>query len=416
MSWSSLLTWASESDDRVERYFLELKSDIDLNEKSGRHKVAKFVLGAANRDPARAAKRFEGHAVMLLGVSVGEIPGIDGFEAKDLAREVHKFVGVPGPDWDFERIRLDSGRDAIAVVVAPPTGRVWPCLADGIGLVDGDIYLRGDGETSKAKGLEIQAMLNRTTSTRKLPAVDVEVLGKIYAIRADAALLVDWVSRREAEYKAQLSGGAGTLMPSIFDGFDRRSEKEFRDQVQTWVNASLADPTAGLHELAAQLFDGISLRVINRTKTFLGDVQVDLTLKPGPVALEWLEQGKSVEIFTDQPSNWGAESIAMLLRRNDWAAGVTFPSTHGQLQIEVSEPVQLSLSLKALRPDQTFDASSEDVVLVSFGEDEPPEFITATWRLTAGEVDDLLENDVKIPVEVVDWRDTLANFLKSADD
>lgn len=84
LSWAALAQYAIASDDRVERYFLEVKSTVDLNTNSGRAKVAKFILGAANRDPARAAARFGGHAVMLLGIGSGEAPGIDPFEAMDL--------------------------------------------------------------------------------------------------------------------------------------------------------------------------------------------------------------------------------------------------------------------------------------------------------------------------------------------
>ena len=67
LSWGSLVEYAGTFDDRVERYFLEVKSSVDLNTNSGRAKVAKFILGAANRDSARAATRFGGHAVLLLG-------------------------------------------------------------------------------------------------------------------------------------------------------------------------------------------------------------------------------------------------------------------------------------------------------------------------------------------------------------
>jgi hypothetical protein len=70
MGWAALVAYAAASDDRIERYFLEVKSDVDLNTKAGRAKVAKFILGAANRDPGQVARRFGGHAVMLLGVGI----------------------------------------------------------------------------------------------------------------------------------------------------------------------------------------------------------------------------------------------------------------------------------------------------------------------------------------------------------
>jgi len=78
MSWAALVAYAAASDDRIERYFLEVKSDVDLNTKAGRAKVAKFILGAANRDPGQVARRFGGHAVMLLGVGSGTTRGLRG--------------------------------------------------------------------------------------------------------------------------------------------------------------------------------------------------------------------------------------------------------------------------------------------------------------------------------------------------
>jgi hypothetical protein len=66
----------SEVDDRVERYFLELKSDVDLSKSPGQAKVAKFILGAANRARDVAARRFEAHALFVLGVAKGSTEGI----------------------------------------------------------------------------------------------------------------------------------------------------------------------------------------------------------------------------------------------------------------------------------------------------------------------------------------------------
>jgi hypothetical protein len=410
MGWNALLEWAAESDDRVERYFLELKSEIDLNGKSGRHKVAKFILGAANRDPARAAKRLEGHAIMLLGVGTGDIPGIGGFEAKDLARDVRKFTGTPGPKWDFERIRLSNGKDAIAVVVDPPIGQIWPCLADGIDLVDGDIYLRGDGETAKAKGLELQAMLTRVASTSALPHVGVELFGSIYAIRVDRSFLTDWITERADGYRSQLPprAGAGTI---VIGSYERRSESEFLEEVKAWEDKSIIDPLTGLHNLAAELFDGISFQVANQTKAFLEDVQLDLAVVPGPIALEWREKTKSIDLFTTRPSNWGTESFATMLGRNNWVNNIRSATTNGELQIGVSDPIRLSLPLASLRPKETFDTTKDEVVLVHFHEEEPPDHIMARWRLTARGFDDVLEGEFKIPVQSLDWRESLAEIL-----
>src|ERR1700741_2517387 len=159
--WRTLIDALSRTDDRVERHFLEMKSDVDLNETSGRAKVAKFVLGAANRDPKRAAPYFNGRALMILGVAKDLVAGIPGFEVHELERTVEKFTGTPGPSWDHVRLPVDGDRDVIAVVVAPPEGSLWPCLKDGPALTNGTIYLRADGATRPATGSEVQARLAR---------------------------------------------------------------------------------------------------------------------------------------------------------------------------------------------------------------------------------------------------------------
>lgn len=92
---------------------------MDLTTKRGRHKVSKFILGAANRDPVKAAKRFSGHAVVLLGIGGGTVTGIPPFEAQDLEREVRKFTGADRPGWDYEHVPVDADHDVIAIVVDP---------------------------------------------------------------------------------------------------------------------------------------------------------------------------------------------------------------------------------------------------------------------------------------------------------
>jgi hypothetical protein len=86
----------------AERHFIESKSDIDPTNKEGAAKVATFILGAANRDPERAKKYLEGHAVMILGVGEKQ-------RARDLSDSKRKTSSVrfspmsatPGPDGIF---------------------------------------------------------------------------------------------------------------------------------------------------------------------------------------------------------------------------------------------------------------------------------------------------------------------------
>lgn len=99
LGWLALISYLLETDDRAERYFLEAKSEVNLSSKKDQAKVAKFILGAANRDKDLALRRFGGHALMVLGVGHGEVIGVPVFEAKDLADTVQRLIGADGPRW-----------------------------------------------------------------------------------------------------------------------------------------------------------------------------------------------------------------------------------------------------------------------------------------------------------------------------
>ncbi|MCP2030729.1 hypothetical protein L1277_000793 [Okibacterium sp. HSC-33S16] len=55
---------------------VELKGPTDLVSKTSRQKVAKFILGAANRMPTRAADAFEGYGVMIVGITKNGVEGV----------------------------------------------------------------------------------------------------------------------------------------------------------------------------------------------------------------------------------------------------------------------------------------------------------------------------------------------------
>lgn len=140
--------------DLAERHYLELKGPADLNSKSSKQKVAKFILGAANRLTEQAAEAFEGCAVMILGISESGIGGLPPIEMLELSKVVQPFLGVPGPRWDVFRVPVEhSNKQVLVVVVEPPhDGQpVYLCRASGEGLTDGRVYIRADGETREPR-------------------------------------------------------------------------------------------------------------------------------------------------------------------------------------------------------------------------------------------------------------------------
>jgi len=423
MSWAALVAYAAASDDRIERYFLEVKSDVDLNTKAGRAKVAKFILGAANRDPGQVARRFGGHAVMLLGVGSGTTHGIAAFEAQDLARDVARWVGVDGPTWDFERIRAGSQLDVIAVVVDPPTGDVWTCRADGDGLANGDIYVRADGNTRKATGDEVRAMVSRARSSSPTVDVEIEMLGEVNALGVDLDFLGQWIDWREVNYRKQAepkqaSGSAAhglAAFVALDMTRDTRSVAEFLAEVSAWHEKAVAAPVDGIVSTAGRLFAGVRIRIRNRTKTFLHDVRLDIGINDSVRATDWLdpERGEPIDLFPDSPIDMGMKDLSQSIALAGVAArSATFPrSRHGILDIRRGEPAKLVMMMDSLRPQEEFVSDDDEVVLVMVDDADPGAAVTGSWRLTAGAVNDVYEGEFSVPVRYRDWREPIRELL-----
>ena len=417
LGWRALITYVLETDDRAERYFLEAKSEANLSTKKDQAKVAKFILGAANRDKDLALRRFGGHALMVLGVGDGAVVGVPAFEAKDLAVTIQRLIGADGPRWDFERIRVDD-KDVIVVVVDPPTGEVWTCRADGEGLTDGTIYVRADGETRRATGDEIRALIDRAKKQPHFVDVDVAVAGEVLALHIDEAALTEWIPQ-EAE---RLRGMADADTRNNFYGVrslslgasDTRSRGEFLAEVAGWEKAAMANPTAGVVELAGRMNpDGIRVQLTNRTRTFLRDVRVDLVADCDLIATEWIQNDPDdpVELF-DAPTEWGKRSLTHLLGGGRYSpSAITTPAnSHGIVLIKNAKPAYLTMHMGALRPEETHISDDDEVVLVMLS-DTPPDSVTLRWRATAQDVNDIFEGTCEVPVRALDWRDAMRSIL-----
>jgi hypothetical protein len=419
LSWAELVRYAVASDDRVERYFLEVKSNVDLNSNTGRAKVAKFILGAANRDPTRAAARFGGHAVMLLGIGAGEAMGINPFEAMDLARYVSRIIGANGPAWDFERIPAADGRDVIAVHVDPPTGDVWTCRADADGLRNGGIYVRADGETREATGDELRVMLDRMKS--KSPDVDLEVSvnGVIHGLVIDTNFLAEVVEAEALRLRRLATPPThpySVRLPAL-DSLNRdsRSKDAYLQEVEAWRDDAIEDPLAGVRDLASHLRQGIQVRVINRTSRYLRGVRIEISFDQPLEALTWddPEDRKHIAKFPRAPKEWGSDPYLGVLLPRMTPQPLTYPrSHHGVVRIVTESPPSLVLEMDDLRPHEVYVSDDDDVVLAIFAAEIEPSPVRGRWAMTAEDVHELFSGDLEVPVEVSDWRQSVVDWYR----
>lgn len=190
-----LLDAVAAEGDAAETLGLEAKSDIDPSKKGlGIAKIAKFILGMANRMPEVAVRYFKGHGVMLIGAEKGHCPGIPkGVEAHELANRLKPYLGPDGPRWDLARLSTSDSHEVLFVLVDPPSpGQpLYLCHKDyqpadradaKFSLTDGDIYVRDKTQTRKATASEVQALLRRGTPIAPEVTFDFQVLGRALGV------------------------------------------------------------------------------------------------------------------------------------------------------------------------------------------------------------------------------------------
>ncbi|WP_170927289.1 hypothetical protein [Agreia sp. VKM Ac-1783] len=440
---SALVAAVAASDDRVERHYLEVKSDLDLTKKNDIAKIAKFILGSANRLPRVAAKAFKGYGVMVVGVAPGNAHGVPPIEVLELEKIISQYLGASGPRWDVVRVPTSGSNEVLVFCVEPPEEGQDPflCRKEGEALVNGRVYVRADGETREAKAEEMDLLLKRG-KYQAAPEVSfaVGIVGVAHPVQLDQARsldvyvaqtkahLLNALPRPEPEATAATSrfnhdvlgaaagGASARAMSAITAGSffqngpfgsdpETRTEAEYRESIEQWKRLIDEKWPEVPDILASQALDGVVIRVSNATKVFFHDVEVKIHLGGDVRGLDWRDKSSGISrsdlSLPFPPRVWGP------LQRNPLNSGVlgagqlysaaSMPSTYrSPLQWKNSGSVDLTLRVGDLRPRQTYDFDDDELVLVM-----PPMAtgeVRGTWEITARDHNEIYSGELTVPV------------------
>lgn len=223
-SWRRIIEYIEAVGDEAETPYLEVKSSLDLNSRSGIAKVAKFLLGTANRLPHEASRNFNGYAVLVIGAQKDSSLGIPrGVEAHDLENKLHPYLGPQFPIFEFGRVNIDSKNEVLFIISQPPQDgqSIFPCHRDFQGerkqdnLEDGAVYIRGKSNTRRARAGEILALVERGRSESKpLIDLDVEIIGLVHKVQPLENFLEKLYEAEEKNYNI-LQGPNNTKESSL---------------------------------------------------------------------------------------------------------------------------------------------------------------------------------------------------------
>lgn len=438
-----LVEAVAAGDDRLERHFLEVKSDLDLVKKNDVAKIAKYILGSANRLPEIAAAAFEGYGVMIIGVAPGDARGVPPIEILEISKIVSQYIGASGPQWDIVRVPVHGSiNEVLVIVVDPPKKGQKPfsCRKEGDGLINGRIYIRADGETREAKADELDRLFERAAA-QVTPDVsfEVTVIGDTFPLRIDEKSTIEaHIDRVRTQLLAALPApqmkksldtrqisttgleatrlniGAASMMrqfakaSSVAESIlgsdpEERTEMQYRKSIEKWEQMFRAMWPDALDTLAGYAFNGVAIHVTNATKTFFHDVEVKIHLEGVVRGVDYHDGQNEIQKsdlnFPSPPRRWGPTLRRpfdpSLLRVQNYVPNI--PSSYrSPLDWNNSGSVDLTLNVGELRPRQSYEFDNDELVLIlPFTEQAE---VHGTWEITARDHNDIFLGELFLKV------------------
>ncbi|MFC9840894.1 hypothetical protein ACFVKB_45140 [Rhodococcus sp. NPDC127530] len=410
---------AVEQGDAIESHALEIKSDVNPTTKPGAAKIARFILGAANRLPADAAGKFEGYAYLMLGVAEGEATGIDMFDTKHLEDRMRRFLDPDSPPrWDVHWLPVDGvdgvdgrGKAVCVISVAPPLegDPLQVCHGDFQGegnrsnlLEDGRVYYREKGSTRAARSGEVKALVRR--AGRTLPAVDIRIESVGGELRRHVDEEVNQVFDLlfEQHVTELRKGRAGTD-----EGLDDRLARLRDAAYDEWMD--------NLDDLAAAAWPGVQFRIENTAGTYLEDIELHLMFPPTAVGVakahpDDLSMKQLIPTLYER-RDYDANSITNWAANQNWMLPPLPPVSHPSYPLvwgNDDDGLVLTVSGMDLRPDSSWTNDNDDLVIVV---NESVESIDVDWQLTAKGHHKSYTGTLTLPVKEASVRDALATTV-----
>ncbi|MDQ0675825.1 hypothetical protein QFZ36_003386 [Pseudarthrobacter siccitolerans] len=374
--------------DEAEAGYLEVKSQLDFSKAEGIAKVAKFLLGAANRRPNDAAKHFHGYAVLVVGVEKGKAGGIPrGTEAHELEDRLRPYLGPQFPAFELGRLPIDAESEVLFVISPPPVDgqTIFPCHKSFQGfkrqdnLDDGAIYLRGASNTRPARAGEVLALVERARAAgRSAITLDVQVLGPINRVARVDEVLEYLYKREEERFAKPPTSSTATIpvfMPAILGGTEPASDENRAGSLATWRQERPEHLQNGRRHFLGVALPGAGIRVVSRDR-FVAKPHLIVTFH-------------DCEVFDHRETadaNF-AKVVEPVMRRIS-PYGPAFDPADLHVAVR-GYPVQWNnrgnnvvvvLTPESFRPNVPWTSDEDDYVLVT--RDPHAEAVAVTWVLT----------------------------------
>ncbi|MBM0224392.1 hypothetical protein [Micromonospora sp. ATA51] len=402
--------------DEAETTYLEVKSSLDLGSKAGVAKVAKFLLGAANRRPHEAARHFHGYAVLVIGAQKGSTPGVPrGVEAHELEDRLRPYLGSQFPAFEFGRIGVGDDREVLFVIAQPPQDGqpIYPCHKSFQGddrrdnLEDGAVYVRGTSNTRPARAGEVLALVERARGGGRAPIdIDVEILGPIGRVNLVDEVLERLYQLEEEQFskqhepeKSTFASTSAPLASSILTGGPPPTAEERAERLDAWRSEKSAHIAQGREHFLGVGLPGVGVRVVSRDR-FVAKPHLIVNFH-GCEAFDYREADDADYEKVVEP----------VMRRHD-PFGTGFDP--GELRITPrgypivwtnrGDDAEVVLTPESFRPNVPWTSDQDDYVILA--RDPQARLVSVTWVLTEDGNDAVTRGEFEVTTaELIDAAD-----------
>ncbi|MFJ3229224.1 hypothetical protein ACIPJS_38565 [Streptomyces sp. NPDC086783] len=393
--------------DEAETPYLEVKSPLDMNSKATAAKIAKFLLGAANRRPGEAARHFHGYAVLVIGAQKNSAPGVPrGTEAHELEDRLRPYLGPQFPAFEFGRIGIDSDREVLFVIAQPPEDgqTIFPCHKSYQGddrrdnLEDGAIYVRGASNTRPARSGEVLALVERVRRGGKPPIdLEVQLLGPICRVDRVEEVLESLRRSEEEEFTKQPTPAEDTVastplrLPSSIYGRPKPLSTKAREQaLAAWQSKKAEHIAKGREHFLGVGLPGAGVRVVSHDR-FVAKPHLILTFHNCEV-LDYLDADdadfeKAVEPVL-RPHN-------PFLSRYNYSAIRPLPRDYPVTWSTRGEDAEVVLTPESFRPNMPWSSDQDDYVIIA--RDPQASSVGVSWKLTEDGNDAVTSGELRVP-------------------
>ncbi len=407
--------------DEAEATYLEVKSRLDMNSKATAAKIAKFLLGAANRRPGEAARHFHGYAVLVIGAQKSSAPGVlRGTEAHELEDRLRPYLGSQFPAFEFGRIGIDSDHEVLFIIAQPPEDgqTIFPCCKSYQGadrsdnIEDGAIYVRGTSNTRPARSGEVLALVERVRRGGKPPIVlEVQRLGPICRVDRVDEILGILRRREEEQFTKQLTPAEDTGEPMPFKltlnvfGNSKPLSTEDREQaLAAWQSKKVEHIAKGREHFLGVGLPDADVQVVSRDR-FVAKPHLILTFHNCEV-LDYLDPDDADLEKAVEPVLRPHDPFSLNV---DYSAIQPLPRGYPVTWSPRGDDAEVVLTPESFRPNVPWTSDQDDYVIIA--RDPQASSVVVSWKLTEDGNDAVTSGELRVPTEpLID----AADLFKSA--